>query len=144
MRQHGMPCRRVPCNLCLLPQPGQSFFHAPDISGIIVNDRYHFPGAEGLGILKGKICRIPDAGRLKVPHIGWNDLRICRRGRLLAGIPENAYVYFVHSLQQNSLKPCQPLLSGSPGNPPQCGFRRLRSCLPAWTGTVPERAMTWN
>ena len=55
------------------------------------------PGAEGLGILKGKICRSPDAGRLKVPHIGWNDLRICRRGRLLEGIPENAYVYFVHS-----------------------------------------------
>lgn len=55
------------------------------------------PGAEGLGLLKGRICRIPDEGGLKVPHVGWNDLHICRRGRLLEGISENAFVYFVHS-----------------------------------------------
>lgn len=55
------------------------------------------PGVEGLGILKGKILRIPRQEGLKIPHIGWNDLRFPNRGRLFWGIPEGAYVYFVHS-----------------------------------------------
>ncbi len=54
------------------------------------------PGAKGLGILKGKIRRIPETG-LKIPHIGWNDLKFPRKGRLFEGIPEGTYVYFVHS-----------------------------------------------
>lgn len=55
------------------------------------------PGVEGLGILKGKIKRIPDEDRLKVPHIGWNSLHLEHNGRLFQNIPENSYVYFVHS-----------------------------------------------
>lgn len=55
------------------------------------------PGVEGLGILKGKICRIPDAEGLKIPHMGWNSLELHHNGRLFKGIEENSYVYFVHS-----------------------------------------------
>ena len=55
------------------------------------------PGVEGLGILKGKICRIPNAEGLKIPHMGWNSLHLEHDGRLFRGIEENAYVYFVHS-----------------------------------------------
>ena len=55
------------------------------------------PGVEGLGILKGKILRIPDSDGRKVPQIGWNDLTFPRAGRLFDGISEGAYVYFVHS-----------------------------------------------
>ncbi|MCC8152050.1 MAG: imidazole glycerol phosphate synthase subunit HisH, partial [Lachnospiraceae bacterium] len=55
------------------------------------------PGAEGLGILKGKILRIPDQEGLKIPHIGWNSLHLENNGRLFVGLPENSYVYFVHS-----------------------------------------------
>ena len=55
------------------------------------------PGVEGLGILKGKIVRIPDAPGLKVPHIGWNSLKFDHEARLFEGLPENSYVYFVHS-----------------------------------------------
>lgn len=54
-------------------------------------------GVEGLGLLKGEIHRIPDAPGLKIPHIGWNSLTYPNRGRLYEGIPENSYVYFVHS-----------------------------------------------
>ena len=54
-------------------------------------------GVEGLGILKGKILRIPDTPGLKIPHIGWNSLTYPNKGRLYEGIPENSYVYFVHS-----------------------------------------------
>lgn len=55
------------------------------------------PGVEGLHILDGKIRRIPADGGLKVPHIGWNSLHFPNKGRLLAGIEEGTYVYFVHS-----------------------------------------------
>ena len=55
------------------------------------------PGVEGLGICKGKILRIPDQEGLKIPHMGWNSLHYDNPGRLFAGIPENSYVYFVHS-----------------------------------------------
>ena len=55
------------------------------------------PGVEGLGILKGEILRIPDAPGLKIPHMGWNSLHLQHEGRLFKGIPEDTYVYFVHS-----------------------------------------------
>ena len=54
-------------------------------------------GVKGLGILPGRIVRLPEAPGLKIPHIGWNSLRYPNRGRLFAGIPEESYVYFVHS-----------------------------------------------
>lgn len=55
------------------------------------------PGVEGLGILKGKIVRIPEDEGLKVPHIGWNSLKYPNNGRLYQGLAEDSYVYFVHS-----------------------------------------------
>ncbi len=55
------------------------------------------PGVEGLGILKGEVCRIPSASGLKIPHIGWNNLSFPNKGRLFEGIEDNSYVYFVHS-----------------------------------------------
>lgn len=55
------------------------------------------PGVEGLGILKGKVLRIPDKAGMKVPHMGWNCLEIKPGTRLFAGIADGAYVYFVHS-----------------------------------------------
>ncbi len=54
-------------------------------------------GVSGLGILRGKIKRIPDNGVLKVPQIGWNSLSYPNAGRLFKGIDEESYVYFVHS-----------------------------------------------
>ena len=55
------------------------------------------PGVAGLGILPGKIVRIPEKDGLKVPHIGWNSLTYPNKGRLYKGIEEESYVYFVHS-----------------------------------------------
>lgn len=55
------------------------------------------PGVPGLGLLKGKIYRIPDAPGLKIPHIGWNSLNIANHDGLFAGLEEHPYVYFVHS-----------------------------------------------
>ena len=54
-------------------------------------------GVAGLGLLPGKILRIPEGEGLKIPHIGWNSLTFPNQGRLFQGIAEGAYVYFVHS-----------------------------------------------
>ena len=63
------------------------------------------PGVKGLGILKGKIMKIPDVAGLKVPQIGWNSLKFPNSGRLFRGICEDAYVYFVHSYYLQAEEP---------------------------------------
>ena len=55
------------------------------------------PGVKGLGILKGKIVKIPEETGLKIPHIGWNSLYFPSEVTLFKGIQPNSYVYFVHS-----------------------------------------------
>lgn len=55
------------------------------------------PGVNGLGIFKGKIKKFSSDMGLKIPHIGWNSLEIKQKDTLFKDIPENAYVYFVHS-----------------------------------------------
>ncbi len=54
-------------------------------------------GVEGLHLLDGRILRIPQEEELKIPHIGWNSLRLQNNGRLMKNLPEEPYVYFVHS-----------------------------------------------
>jgi glutamine amidotransferase len=51
----------------------------------------------GLGLLPGRVIRFPAQPGLKVPHIGWNTLRIRKPAPLLAGLPATPSVYFVHS-----------------------------------------------
>ena len=63
------------------------------------------PGVQGLGILKGEILRIPETEGLKVPHMGWNSLEFSGDGRLFRVIPEDAYVYFVHSYYLKAEEP---------------------------------------
>lgn len=63
------------------------------------------PGVEGLGILKGKVLRIPDREGIKIPHIGWNNLTYPNQGRLFKGMEENSFVYFVHSYYLQAQEP---------------------------------------
>ncbi len=54
-------------------------------------------GVEGLHILEGEITKIPEEFGLKIPHIGWNSLELQNNGSLFRDIPQDAFVYFVHS-----------------------------------------------
>jgi glutamine amidotransferase len=79
--------------------------------GICVGMQWLFEGSDeapevpGLGVLPGVVRRLHGdaAQRLKVPHVGWNELRGPQgsapqfRGRLLAGLDAGTYVYFTHS-----------------------------------------------
>lgn len=51
---------------------------------------------KGLGLFRGAIKGLPQNIGLKVPHMGWNSLRV-NDSPLFTGLPENPYVYFVHS-----------------------------------------------
>lgn len=55
------------------------------------------PGVKGLSLLEGNIVKIPEGEYKKIPHMGWNDLTLKGDGRLFKDIPDNPYVYFVHS-----------------------------------------------
>ena len=58
------------------------------------------PGVEGLGLIRGRVLKMPAKDQLKIPHMGWNSLDITeagRKGQLLKGLPDEPYVYFVHS-----------------------------------------------
>ena len=55
------------------------------------------PGVKGLGILPGVILRIPDKEGIKIPHMGWNSVKIKENAKIFKDVPQDSYVYFVHS-----------------------------------------------
>ena len=59
--------------------------------------------ASGLGILEGEVILLPN--KFKIPHMGWNDLRIKKQSKLLDGIKEGSWVYFVHSYRAKPKNP---------------------------------------
>lgn len=52
---------------------------------------------EGLGLMPGRVVRLPEGEGRKIPHMGWNQLNRCREEPVLKDIPEGSYYYFVHS-----------------------------------------------
>ena len=62
------------------------------------------PGVEGLSLLKGEILKIPKGEYTKIPHMGWNSLKLKNGGRLFEGIEDGSYVYFVHSYYLKAAK----------------------------------------
>jgi glutamine amidotransferase len=69
--------------------------------GICLGLQLFFPrsdegAGEGLGLYDGNNAWLPNS--VKVPHMGWNTLRIVKQTELLDDIKEDSYVYFVHSL----------------------------------------------
>jgi glutamine amidotransferase len=61
-------------------------------------DKSYEDGAyTGLGLLPGEVVRFPDLAGLKVPHMGWNQLRFRKACPLFRNLHDGAAVYFVHS-----------------------------------------------
>lgn len=79
--------------------------------GICLGLQLLFPESEeskdvkGLGVLPGKIIKFPGDMGLKIPQIGWNSINIREGCKLYAGVPQNAYVYFVHSYYLQAADP---------------------------------------
>lgn len=64
---------------------------------LFFEDSEETEGVDGLSILPGKIVRIPEREGFKIPHMGWNSITVNPASRLLKGIEDGSYVYFVHS-----------------------------------------------
>jgi imidazole glycerol-phosphate synthase subunit HisH len=69
--------------------------------GICLGLQLFFPESEegpgkGLALFEGKNVRL--RGEMKVPHMGWNTLRLVKQNQLFDGVADESYVYFVHSL----------------------------------------------
>lgn len=58
---------------------------------------YEFEKCSGLGLIEGEVSPISRDLGLKIPHIGWNELKINKESKLLHGINDGDNVYFVHS-----------------------------------------------
>ncbi|MEA2460100.1 MAG: imidazole glycerol-phosphate synthase subunit HisH [Actinomycetota bacterium] len=53
---------------------------------------------KGLGLVQGTVKRLePNGSQDRIPHMGWNELRLQKEEPLFAGVPEGADFYFVHS-----------------------------------------------
>ncbi len=74
---------------------------------VIFDDSEESPGAEGLGLLPGGVRRF-EAGDLKVPHMGWNELRLVREHPVLSGLDGEDF-YFVHSYYPEPAEPADLL-----------------------------------
>ena len=55
------------------------------------------PGARGIAAFPGSVVRFPDSPGLKVPHMGWNEIKIVKDTPVLYNIPQDSWFYFVHS-----------------------------------------------
>ena len=65
---------------------------------LLFDESEESPGVRGLGILSGKVVKIPDCG-LKIPHMGWNNIEVSKKSRILP--TESEFMYFVHSYYIN-------------------------------------------
>jgi imidazole glycerol-phosphate synthase subunit HisH len=70
--------------------------------GICVGLQWLFEGSDeadstaGIGVFEGRCFRFKERS-LKVPHVGWNSLRMPKPSRLMAGVSDHTQVYFTHS-----------------------------------------------
>src|SRR3990172_5720974 len=64
---------------------------------LLFSESEEFGPHKGLNILQGRVVRFNPGPELKVPHMGWNGISIKQDVPLLRDIPDNSYVYFVHS-----------------------------------------------
>ncbi|MGR3500532.1 MAG: imidazole glycerol phosphate synthase subunit HisH [Limimaricola soesokkakensis] len=101
------------CRNALSAQPGlrEALVEAVEVKGrpflgicvgmqLLAEVGHEYERTEGLGWVPGEIVRIePSDPKMKVPHMGWNDLVIDRPHKLLEGISTGDHAYFVHSWQ---------------------------------------------
>lgn len=64
---------------------------------ILFSESEEFGRFKGLDIIKGRVVRFPSQKEIKIPHMGWNTVKIKKTCPLLKDIPDKSYFYFVHS-----------------------------------------------
>ena len=62
---------------------------------VLFSESEEFGTCKGLDIFRGKVVRFQEG--LKVPHMGWNNVKIINRPPILSDVADNSFFYFVHS-----------------------------------------------
>jgi glutamine amidotransferase len=70
---------------------------------MLFEESEEFGRSRGLGLLRGRVRRF--GGNLRVPHVGWNQVRARRAHPLFAGVEDEAFFYFVHSFYCEAADP---------------------------------------
>jgi len=83
---------------------GRPFFGICVGMQILFEESEEFGRVGGLGVLPGRVVKFPPAG-VKIPHMGWNRLRMREDHPMLEGIEEGTYFYFVHSFFAEPAEP---------------------------------------
>ena len=63
---------------------------------LLFSSSEEFGFSKGLDIIPGRVVRFPDT-ELKVPHMGWNNIKFSRNSVFLKEVPDGGYFYFIHS-----------------------------------------------
>ena len=67
---------------------------------MFANIGYEETETKGLGWVSGKVSKINNQhGKIKLPHIGWNQINIVKESKIFKGIENNSHMYFVHSYE---------------------------------------------
>lgn len=117
---------------------------------VLLSESEEFGTTPGLDVVTGQVRRFPQLAppapsatrqRLKVPHMGWNQLRLQRPCPLLHGLPERVYTYFVHSYYAIPAEPAVVVASTDYGV--EFASVLWRDNLYA-TQFHPEKSQTWG
>lgn len=111
----------------------------------LLSESEEFGTTRGLDVVAGQVRRFPQPAatrqRLKVPHMGWNQLHLHRPCPLLVGLPERVYTYFVHSYYAVPAEPAVVVASTDYGV--EFASVLWRDNLYA-TQFHPEKSQTWG
>jgi len=100
---------------------------------MLFDESEEFGRHQGLGLIPGKVVRFP-AGmvenneRLKVPHMGWNNIEIKSPAPIFAGVEQGSYVYFVHSYYCAAAQP--KVVAAS------CRYGEVEFCASVWRDNI--------
>ncbi len=64
---------------------------------VLFEESEEFGKTPGMGVLPGRVVRFPQSPGLKIPHMGWNQVKKKRSCTVLEGIRDGDFFYFVHS-----------------------------------------------
>ncbi len=70
---------------------------------IMFEEGHEFGVHKGLGLMPGRVVRFPE--KLRVPHIGWNQVEFKRDHKVFTDLPSQTFFYFVHSFYVESADP---------------------------------------
>ncbi len=100
---------------------------------MLFDESEEFGNHRGLGLIPGKVVRFPagmveNGERLKVPHMGWNNISLQQQSPLLTGVDDESFVYFVHSYYCDATDSSDVSAS--------CRYGEVEFCASVWRDNI--------